>query len=57
MGERNRKGLRLRLIRCGGGKAQVETEDGEMVFVSINCIRKIKPIPTPLFQGILKFKF
>ena len=41
MGERKRKGLRCRLIARGArNSALVETEDGELIVCSRNCLRK-----------------
>lgn len=41
MGERNRKGLRCRiLVRGGRNSALVEMEDGEWVVCSRNCLRR-----------------
>jgi hypothetical protein len=43
MGEKNRKGMRCRvLIRGGRNTALVELEDGERVYVSRNVLRKAK---------------
>jgi hypothetical protein len=43
LGERNRKGMRCRvLVRGGKNSILVEMEDGELVVASRNAVRRIK---------------